>query len=45
MIEPSNPKRCIGRFPKVEMNQIVIKSKKPLIKRLIPNLEFPYFLA
>ena len=45
MIEPNNPNRCMGRFPKVDKNQMVIKSRKPLMKRLIPNLELPYFLA
>ena len=45
MITPSAPKRCIGRFPYCDKNQIVIKSKKPFINRFIPNLVSPYFLA
>jgi hypothetical protein len=32
-------------FPKRERNQIVIKSRKPLMKRSIPNLVSPYFLT
>ena len=45
MITPSAPKRCIGRLPYLDKNQIVIKSKKPLIKRLMPNFDSPYFRA
>ena len=42
---PNNPKKCIGRFPNFEMNQIVIKSKNPFTNLSIPNFEVPYFLA
>ncbi len=42
---PKNPKRCIGRLPNFDKNQMVIRSKKPLIKRFIPNLVTPYFRA
>ena len=45
MITPSAPKRCIGRFPYFDKNQIVIKSRKPLIKRFMPNFDSPYFRA
>ena len=31
--------------PLIERNQMVIKSRKPLIKRSIPNFVSPYFLA
>ena len=43
--------RCIVAFADTlfkanfEINQIVIKSRNPLIKRSIPNLVSPYFLA
>ena len=41
---PVNPKKCIGFFPKVLRNQSDRRSRKPLTKRSIPNLLFPYFL-
>ena len=42
---PHNPKKCMGLFPNFVRKEMVIKSKNPLIKRLIPNFVSPYFLA
>ena len=39
---PKAPKRCIGRFPNLEKNQSVSKSKKPWVKRSAPNFVLPY---
>src|SRR6056297_3835151 len=35
----------MGLRPNLDTNQIVIKSKKPLMKRSAPNFVEPYFLA
>ena len=45
MTIPRPPNKYIGRLPKRDKNQMVIRSKKPFIKRSIPNLVSPYFRA
>src|SRR5690606_36557381 len=43
--EPHAPKRCIGRLRNRDKNQIVIRSRNPLMKRSIPNFVSPYLRA
>ena len=41
-INPIEPKKCIGRLLKREINITDIKSSGPRIKRSIPNFDTPY---
>ena len=45
IIVPRDPKKCIGLFPNLFINQSVIMSKNPLINLSLPNFVLPYFLA
>ena len=42
---PRAPNKCMGRLPKRDKNQMVIKSKNPFINLSIPNFVSPYFRA
>ena len=42
---PKAPNKCMGRLPNLERKPMVSRSKKPLIKRSIPNFVFPYLRA